>query len=55
MIVLISTVLGVVLGVTGAKRRNGNRLDLLQYGAGYGIAFAILGVFATLIVERLAA
>ncbi len=54
MIVLASTIVGVILGLTSAKRRNGNRLDLLQYAAGYGIAFALLGVFLTLFLERLA-
>lgn len=55
MIVLGSAALGAILGVTNAKRRNGTKLDLAQYGAAYAIAFAILGLFATLALERLIA
>lgn len=54
MIVIVSAIVGVVLGITSAKRRKGNRLDMLQYAAGYGIAFALLGVFLTLLLDRLA-
>jgi len=53
VIVLASGVLGAVFGVTNARRRKGNGLDMAQYGAGYAIAFMIVGVFLTLIVERL--
>ncbi len=55
MIVLVSLLIGIALGVRQARRRNGNRLDIAQYAAGYGIAFAILGVFLTILIERLAA
>ena len=54
MIVLVSALLGILLGLRNARRRSGNRLDMLQYAAGYGIAFALLGVFVTLAVDRLA-
>lgn len=54
MIVIASALIGVFLGWTTAKKRNGNRLDKLQYAAGYGIAFTLLGVFATLLIDRLA-
>lgn len=54
MIVLASGLIGVFVGVTTARRRKGNRLDMAQYGAGYGIAFLLLGLFATLLIERLA-
>ena len=54
MIVLISGAVGAALGAMTAKRRKGNRLDMAQYAAGYGIAFMILGLFLTLGIERLA-
>jgi hypothetical protein len=54
MIVLASALIGIALGYSTAKKRGGNRLDLAQYAAGYGIAFTLLGVFATLLIERLA-
>ncbi len=53
MIVIAAAIIGIVLGVLSAKRRDGNRLDMAQYGAGYGIAFAIIGLFVTLLVERM--
>lgn len=53
MIILGSGALGVLLGVTSAKRRKGNRLDMAQYGAAYGIAFTILGMFLSILIERL--
>lgn len=55
MIVFAALIIGIALGVRQARRRNGNRLDIAQYATGYGIAFTILGVFLTILVERLAA
>ena len=54
MIVLASLILGVGYGVLAARRRNGNRLDMAQYAAGYGIAFTIVGIFLTIGIDRLA-
>ena len=54
MIVIVSVLIGVTLGIRAAKRRNGGGLDLAQYAAGYGIAFALLGIFVTILFERLA-
>lgn len=54
MIVIAALILGVVIGALTARRRKGDKLDILQYAAGYGIAFTLLGVFLTLIVQRLA-
>ncbi len=54
MIILGGAILGAFLGVANARRRKGNRLDMAQYGASYAIAFMILGLFLTLIIERLA-
>ncbi len=53
MIVLAGLVAGIVWGVLLARRRGGRRLDQLQYAAGFGIAFALLGLFATIALERL--
>ena len=54
MIVLLSAILGAALGVRAAKKRNGDRLDVLQYAVGYGIAFTIMGVFLQLLIVALA-
>ncbi|GAB4386901.1 hypothetical protein [Albidovulum sp.] len=54
MIFFLATVAGAVLGWIRAKRRGGNRLDRLQYAASHAIAFAILGLFATILYHRIA-
>lgn len=52
MIVVAGAVLGAVLGVWNAKRRGGNRLDMLQYGTVTAIAFALAGLIITIMVHR---
>jgi hypothetical protein len=52
MIVLAGMVVGILVGTFTAKNRGGQRLDLVQYGAVYGIAFTLIGVFVTIILER---
>ncbi len=53
MIILASAVFGALTGWGLARRRGGRRPDRLHYAAGYGIAFAILGLFVTVIVSRM--
>ena len=53
MIVIVSFLLGALWGGFLARRRNGNRLDIAQYAVAFGLAFAILGLFATVIFERM--
>jgi hypothetical protein len=55
MIVIAGLVLGAVMGAVTASKRGGKRLDMLQYAAGYGIAFCLLGVALTIFIERMAA
>ncbi|MEL7013405.1 MAG: hypothetical protein AAFO72_09000 [Pseudomonadota bacterium] len=52
MIVVLGAVLGAIIGSTVAHRRKGNRADILQYGVVYAMAFAVLGLFITLIIHR---
>lgn len=52
MIIAAGLVLGIFTGAFTAKRRGGKGLDMLQYAAGFGIAFMLLGVFVTIILER---
>lgn len=54
MIVIAGLVMGALLGAVTAAKRGGKRLDMLQYAAGYGIAFCLLGVVLTIAIERLA-
>lgn len=54
MIVIAGFLLGAAYGARKALKSGGKRLDALQYGAGFGIAFALLGLFLTLFIDRLA-
>ncbi|MDP2062626.1 MAG: hypothetical protein Q8J98_05905 [Phaeovulum sp.] len=53
MIVILGALVGALLGYWQAFRRGGNGLDRAQYSAVYAIIFAIIGMFATLAVDRL--
>ncbi|MEO1733941.1 MAG: apolipoprotein acyltransferase [Pseudomonadota bacterium] len=52
MIVIACGAIGVVLGWYTARKRGGNRWDMAQYAAGYGIAFVLLGLVVTVLVHR---
>jgi len=52
MIVIGLAILGAIIGGMTARKRNGNRKDIAQYAAGYGMAFLILGMFLTVIIDR---
>ncbi len=52
LVILGMAALGVILGVLAARKRNGNRADMAQYAAGYGIAFALIGLILSLILVR---
>lgn len=52
MLVIGGAVLGAATGGLIAKKRGGSLADMLQYGAGYGIAFALVGLVATVLIER---
>ena len=54
MIVIAGAILGALFGAFLAKRREGKRLDILQYAAGYAILFMIIGLFITIFVHRAA-
>ena len=54
MIVIGAALLGAIIGAFTANRRKGNTLDILQYAAGFAMAFAILGMIATVVIHRMA-
>ena len=54
MIVLGAALIGAIIGALTAKKRKGNTLDILQYAAGYAMAFVIVGMIATVILHRMA-
>ncbi len=55
MIVIGGFVLGAILGALTARRRGGRPADLAQYAFGYGVALGLLGLFLTILLERLLA
>lgn len=54
MIVIAGAIIGAILGTLKAKRLNGSRADILQYAVAYGIALALVGMIATIIIHRAA-
>lgn len=52
MIVLLCAIAGAALGANTARRRKGNAADMAQYAAGYGIMFSLLGLIATIVIEK---
>lgn len=55
MIVVFGALIGAVTGAMVARRRKGELADILQYGFVFCMLFALLGLFATLIIHRMAA
>ena len=52
MLLLLAFVLGAVVGWRRAARRDGDRLDKLQYAAVHGILFVLVTLVATIAAER---
>lgn len=52
MLVITGIVGGAVWGAYLARRRKGNRLDMLQYAASFSIAFGLLAFFVSVILLR---
>jgi uncharacterized membrane protein YfcA len=50
MLNFVGAAVGAALGVWTARRRGGNRLDLLHYGTIFAIIGFILGAFAMLLI-----
>ncbi|MCB1405068.1 MAG: hypothetical protein KDK01_02105 [Rhodobacteraceae bacterium] len=53
MIIIAGLLIGAIWGVIYVRRRNGRGFDIAQYAAVWGLIGAILGVVATIGVERL--
>jgi hypothetical protein len=52
MIYILFAIVGALIGGLTARRRQGNGKDIAQYAAGYGIAFALLGLILTILLDR---
>lgn len=53
MIIAVGFLGGGLLGALTAKRRGGKAADMAQYAAGYAIALGLLGLFVSIIIERM--
>jgi hypothetical protein len=53
MIVLVAALIGAIVGGITAKRRGGNKLDIAQYATGYAMAFIVVGLIATVVIDRI--
>ena len=53
MLVIVGAIGGAIWGGYLARRRKGNRLDMLQYATSFGIAFGLLAFFASVILLRI--
>lgn len=45
-------IIGALGGALRAKKRGGNRLDMIQYAAIFGMIFGLIGLFITIILAR---
>lgn len=52
MIVILLAVIGAFIGGLTARKRNGNRKDIAQYAAGFAMAFIIVGMILTVVLDR---
>ena len=52
MVVLVSAAIGALWGVVHQKRRGGNRMDMAQYGAVWGLIGAILGLIFAVALDN---
>ena len=53
MVLPIAFIIGVIFGISKAKKNNGKKLDLFHYGTIYGIAFLLAALMLTIIFQRL--
>jgi hypothetical protein len=54
MLVLLGMILGVALGIWRAGKLGGRKMDKLHYSVSFGLIGILLGVFATIIIHRIA-
>lgn len=54
MILIACLVIGAVLGWRRAVALGGNRKDRMQYAAAFALAFTVIGLFLTIIIDRIA-
>lgn len=55
MIIIVLGILGVLIGARTAYKRGGNRKDIAQYAVGFAMAFLVVGMILTVILDRVLA
>lgn len=53
MIALAGLIIGAIFGVIFARRKGGNRLDIAQYAGVFALIFFVIGLFITVIIDRM--
>ena len=53
MIITAALVIGALIGWRRAAGLKGNRKDRLQYAVAHALAFSVLGLFLTIIIDRM--
>ncbi len=53
MIVIVLAIVGALIGGFTARKRGGNRKDIAQYAAGYAMAFLLVGMIVTVVIDRM--
>lgn len=54
MIILLGAILGTGTGAIIAIRRKGKLADILQYAFVYALAFTLIALFVTIMIDRIA-
>ena len=54
MIVIAALTIGALVGWRRAKSLGGNARDGAQYAAAFGMIFLLVGLFVTILIDRLA-
>ena len=53
MIVIAGLLFGALFGALQARKRQGTGFDIAQYAAAHAILFALLGLFVTILIDKL--
>lgn len=53
MIVTVGFLIGAVIGVLAARKKGGNRLDMVQHAAVIGVICALIALFINILILRL--
>ena len=52
MLVIAALIFGALVGVLRARKRGGNRLDIIQYATVHAIGFGLIAMFVSIFIIR---